>query len=234
MSDVLTPERVNKYKKDASMTNKTSVVLALWGLVISFVSGSALAAYEGGDPAAGEAKAALCAGCHGGDGNSPDATFPRLAGQYEGYIVKQIRDFQKGVRANNDTMAGMAATVASVQDAKDIAAYFHKQKMVKKPLTAVDKNLAAKGEKLFKNGNPRSGVYGCINCHGPRGKGKSKKITQFPVIGGQHRDYIIKQLKDFKAGKRANDPGGMMADIAKRLSDDEIRAVAEYLSAQLP
>ncbi len=128
----------------------------------------------------------------------------------------------------------MAATVASVQDAKDIAAYFHKQKMVKKPLTEVDKNLAAKGEKLFKNGNPTTGVYGCINCHGPRGKGKSKKITQFPVIGGQHRDYIIKQLKDFKAGRRANDPGGMMADIAKRLSDDEIRAVAEYLSAQLP
>ena len=214
------------------MTRKS--FLALWGVLVLFFSSAAQAAFEGGDPAAGEAKAALCGGCHGMDGNSPDATFPRLAGQYEGYIVKQLRDFQKGLRTNNDTMAGMAATVATVQDAKDIAAYFNRQKMASKPLTSVDKKLAAKGEKLFKNGNPRTGVYGCINCHGPRGKGKAKHISQFPVIGGQHRDYIIKQLKDFKEGRRYNDPAGMMADIAKRLSDDEIRAVAEYLSAQLP
>ncbi|HHH36198.1 MAG TPA: cytochrome c4 [Gammaproteobacteria bacterium] len=216
------------------MTSKTSLAVVLWGLLMAGFTGTVLAAYEGGDPKAGEAKSALCGGCHGPDGNSPDATFPRLAGQYEGYIVKQIHDFKKGLRTNNDTMAGMAATVASIQDAKDIGAYFHKQKMAKKPLTPVNKALAAKGEKLFKNGNPRTGVYGCINCHGPRGKGKAKNITQFPVIGGQHRDYIIKQLKDFKAGRRHNDPGGMMADIAKRLSNDEIRAVAEYLSAQLP
>lgn len=213
---------------------KNLSVYAFGGLVILSVSGNVGAALEGGDPAAGEAKAAMCAGCHGGDGNSPAATFPRLAGQYEGYIVKQLRDFQKGIRANNDTMAGMAAMVATVQDAKDIAAYFSRQKMAKKPLEPIDKKLAAKGEKLYKDGNPRTGVYGCINCHGPRGKGKAKHISQFPVIGGQHRDYIIKQLKDFKEGRRTNDPGGMMADIAKRLTEDEMRAVAEYLAAQLP
>ncbi len=216
------------------MSKKSSILVAVWGVVFSLVSASALAAFEGGDAKAGETKSALCQGCHGGDGNSATADFPRLAGQYEGYIVKQVHDFQKGLRTNNDTMAGMAATVASIQDAKDIGAYFHKQKMAKKPLTSVNKKLAAKGEKLFKNGNPMTGVYGCINCHGPRGKGKSKKITQFPVIGGQHRDYLIKELHDLKLGKRHNDPGGMMQDIAKRLSESEIKAVAEYLSAQLP
>ncbi len=215
------------------MIKKTSVLTAIMvGSV--FIFSNAQAAFEGGDAAAGESKSALCAGCHGGDGNSPSAEFPRLAGQYSGYIVKQIREFQKGTRANNATMAGMAATVASVQDAKDIATYFSKQKMAKKPLESINKALAAKGEKIFKNGIPQSGVYGCINCHGPRGKGKSKKITQFPRIGGQHRDYILKQLNDFKAGRRANDPGGMMQDIAKRLNEDDRKAVAEYLSAQLP
>ncbi len=213
---------------------KNRFVLAFGGLLVFFVTGHVWAAFEGGDPEAGQAKSALCAGCHGADGNSAVADFPRLAGQYEGYIVKQLRDFQKGIRTNNDTMAGMAATVATVQDAKDIAAYFSRQKMAKKPIAPVDKKLAAKGEKLFKEGNPRTGVYGCINCHGPRGKGRAKDISQFPVIGGQHRDYIIKQLKDFKEGKRTNDPGGMMADIAKRLTEDEMKAVAEYLAAQLP
>ncbi len=215
------------------MIKKLSVLTAVLVGSALFL-GSAQAAFEGGDPAAGEAKSALCAGCHGGDGNSATADFPRLAGQYSGYIVKQLRDFQKGIRANNDTMAGMAATVASVQDAKDIASYFAKQKMAKKPLEPINKALASKGEKLFKEGNPMTGVYGCINCHGPRGKGRSETITQFPRIGGQHRDYLIKQLKDFKSGLRGNDPGGMMQDIAKRLTDDEIKAVSEYLAAQLP
>ena len=204
------------------------------GAVLSLGIGKAFASYEGGDPVAGEAKAALCAGCHGGDGNSPAADFPRLAGQYSGYIVKQVRDFQSGVRANNETMAGMAATVASVEDAKDIASYFASKKMAKEPLTSVNADLAKKGEKLFTEGNMQSGVYGCVNCHGERGKGKSAAITQFPRIGGQHRDYILKQLNDFRAGNRKNDPGGMMADIAKKLSEDEMKAVAEYLSAQLP
>lgn len=216
----------------AKMRVVFSGVLA--GAVMSIGSGNAFAAFEGGDAAAGEAKAALCAGCHGGDGNSPAADFPRLAGQYEGYIVKQVRDFQSGLRANNDTMAGMAATVASVEDAKDIAAFFASKKMAKDPLMPVNADLMKKGEKLFNEGNMQSGVYGCVHCHGERGKGKAANITQFPRIGGQHRDYITKQLNDFRAGTRKNDPGGMMADIAKKLSDDEVKAVSEYLSAQLP
>lgn len=204
------------------------------GMVASMAWGTANAAFEGGDAAAGEAKAALCAGCHGGDGNSATADFPRLAGQYAGYIVKQVRDFQSGLRANNDTMAGMAATVASVEDAKDIAAYFASKKLAREPIAPVNADLVKKGEKVFKEGNVQAGVYGCINCHGERGMGKAANITQFPRIGGQHRDYVIKQLNDFRAGTRKNDPGGMMADIAKKLSEDEIKAVSEYLAAQAP
>lgn len=208
--------------------------LHVWALVGAMVVGvPAVQAQTKGDPAAGEGKAGLCGGCHGFDGNSEDATFPRLAGQYETYIAKQIADFQKGLRTNNETMAGMAATVASAEDAHDIGAYFQKQKIAKKPLQPVDKKLAEKGEKLYHEGNPKNNVYACVNCHGERGRGKAPNVAVFPVIGGQHRDYIIKELKDFREGTRSNDPAGMMSDIAKRLTDEEIQALANYLSGLL-
>ncbi|NOY62805.1 MAG: cytochrome c4 [Gammaproteobacteria bacterium] len=209
--------------------NKTALSVFSALIVLAFFS---VGAHAAGDPEAGQMKAAACGGCHGDDGNSPAATFPRLAGQYENYIVKQVMDFQRAKRTNNATMAAMAGMVATVQDAKDIGSYFASKKM-KGQLTPTNKSLAAQGEKLFLNGNPRTGVYGCVNCHGKRGKGKSKTNSVFPRIGGQHRDYIIKELQDFRAGERSNDPGGMMSDIAKKLSDDEIHAVAEYLSTLL-
>lgn len=193
---------------------------------------AALQAEPIGDAVAGQEKAGLCGGCHGADGNSEDATYPRLAGQYAGYIVKQIKDFQTGHRANNETMAGMAAMVASDEDAKDIGSYFAQQKM-KGVLTKPTKETLAAGEKLFREGNPKTGIYGCINCHGESGKGKSATVSAFPVIGGQHRDYLIKQLTEFRDGARANDPAGMMAGVAKNLSDKEIQSVADYLSGQL-
>ena len=212
----------------------------IWGVAVLLALGFGSAQADfgtysmKGDPKAGADKSALCQGCHGGTGNSEDATFPRLAGQYASYIAKQVHDFQTGLRANNETMAGMAATVGSVQDALDIGAYFHSQKMVSKPLADVDSKLAKKGEHIFYNGIPEKNVYGCVNCHGERGKGKAPNISQFPVIGGQHRDYIIKELTDLRAGTRANDPAGMMQGIAKGLDDDDIKALANYLSSLLP
>lgn len=185
-----------------------------------------------GDPKAGEEKAGACGGCHGFDGNSPTADFPRLAGQYAGYIVKQIKDFQTGHRANNDTMAGMAAMVASTEDAKDIGAFYQTQKIAG-AITKPNPELVKEGEALFKHGNVQTGVYGCVNCHGERGRGKSAANAVFPIVGGQHRDYLIKQLKEFRDGGRNNDPAGMMSAVAKNLSDNEITALAEYLAAQL-
>jgi cytochrome c553 len=184
-----------------------------------------------GNAKAGAEKSGLCQGCHGADGISVDpTTFPNLAGQYAGYIFKQVQDFQLGNR-NNDTMSPMAASVTERQDIKDIAAYFASQKTMKSD-NKPDKALVAQGKKLFENGNKKLGTYAkCLRCHGKNGKGKSKTISLFPVIGGQQKAYIIKQLKDFKAGNRKNDPAGMMAMVAQGLSDKEIQAVAEYLSS---
>jgi len=181
-----------------------------------------------GDANAGKTKSELCHGCHGVDGISVDpTTFPNLAGQYAGYIFKQVQDFQLGNR-QDDTMSAMAATVASVQDLKDIAVYFAQQKIMQGKPTGSP--AAKSGETIFKEGVPKVGVYGCVNCHGENGKGRGKGNSLFPVIGGQQKAYLVKQLKDFKAGTRKNDPAGMMSDIAKKLSDDEINAVAEYLA----
>jgi cytochrome c553 len=182
-----------------------------------------------GDAKAGQTKSELCQGCHGADGISVDpTTFPNLAGQFEGYIFKQVQDFQLGNR-NNDTMSAMAATVTERQDLKDIAAYFASQKQMKgKPSGS---KVANTGKKIFETGNKKLGDYGaCVRCHGENGKGKSKTISLFPVIGGQQKAYIIKQLQDFRAGTRINDPAGMMAMVAKGLDDKEIEAVADYVS----
>ena len=213
------------------MTTSNIMVASAASVIFAFAWMHQASAASKGNPTAGKEKAAACGGCHGDDGNSVAADFPRLASQFESYIVKQVVDFQKGHRANNETMAGMAATVASIEDARDIGAYFAQQKMAKEPIAPVDKKIVGEGEKLFNEGNPKSGVYACINCHGKNGKGKAADISTFPIIGGQHRDYIVKQLKDFKEGRRGNDPAGMMSDIAKKLSDKEIDAVANYLSS---
>jgi len=181
-----------------------------------------------GNAKAGKTKSELCHGCHGADGMSVDpTTFPNLAGQYAGYIFKQVQDFQLGNR-QDDTMSAMAGMVTSKEDLKDIAVYFSSLKKMKGKVTS--SALAEQGKKLFLSGNAKTGVYGCVNCHGKDGKGKSPTVSLFPVIGGQQKAYLVKQLNDLKSGKRQNDPAGMMADIAKKLSDKEITALAEYLA----
>jgi cytochrome c553 len=178
-----------------------------------------------GDPVAGKDKSAMCQGCHGEDGNSAAPTFPKLAGQYANYLQKQVHDFQSEARVD-PTMSGMAQTVTEHQDLLDITAYFASQKQMKGD--AATANSA--GKKLYLEGNDASGVYGCVNCHGENGKGKSAGNPMFPVIGGQHKDYLVKQLTDFNAGTRTNDPAGMMGTLAKLMTNEEIEAVADYLS----
>jgi cytochrome c553 len=214
------------------MIKRIGVFAALAAIVV--FSGSVLAetvisggmSKGDGSAKAGKTKSELCQGCHGVSGISIDpSTFPNLAGQFAGYIFKQVQDFQTGNR-NDDTMSAMAATVVSKKDLKDIAAYFASQKRMKGP-GASNK----KGAKIFKAGNKKLGDYGaCVRCHGKNGKGKGKNNSLFPVIGGQTKAYVVKQLKDFKAGKRKNDPAGMMAMVAKGLSDKEIEAVSDYVS----
>lgn len=172
-----------------------------------------------GDPVAGKDKSAVCQGCHGEDGNSAAPNFPKLAGQYAEYIYRQINNFQTGTR-KDPTMTDMAATVTDRRDLADIAAYFASQMQ----MTGTPAKHEA-GEKLFRD-------YDCLNCHGENGKGRPANNSIFPVIGGQHKDYLVKQLNDFKTGARDTDISGTMSELTIRMTDAEIEAVSEYLSGQ--
>ena len=185
---------------------------------------AAYAAY--GDVTNGKSLSEACWDCHGEGGKSEMGMFPRLSGQNAEYIVKQLRDFQAENRMD-DTMGPMAGMVEDGQDMKDVAAYFASFKMDGVP-GAHKSQLADKGRALYYEGNPDTGIYACVNCHGNNGDGKKAWI--FPVIGGQFREYLVKQLTDFKEGTRTNDPASMMAVVAKKMTDEEIEAVSEYLS----
>ena len=204
------------------MNSMIKGAVCLSALTFALTAANAMAV---GDPVAGKDKSGLCQGCHGEDGNSAVPSFPKLAGQYAGYIRKQVVEFQKRLR-RDDTMEGMADTVTERQDLEDIAAYFASQKVMR----ADSSTSSALGKSVYIDGNPATNLYGCINCHGDRGKGKSPTNSVFPIIGGQHKDYLVKQLNDFRSGTRSNDPAGMMADIAKKMTDAEIDAVSEYLA----
>jgi len=180
-----------------------------------------------GDPIAGREKSFLCQGCHGEVGISAVGLIPKLAGQYQAYIEKQVRDYAAGIRSHQ-IMNAMVATIKDDKDLEDIAAYFtYKPRMAGDGL---EHNKA--GHNLYKHGDPVKKILACINCHGVKGKGLHPNISMFPVIGGQQKDYIKKQLVDFRRGFRVNSPNGIMNEVAAQLTDAEIEALADYISAQ--
>ncbi len=195
---------------------------ALW--IASFLALAATGgvAQAGGDVEAGKAKSAVCAACHGADGNgSANALFPKLAGQHPKYIVKQLQDFKAGAR-KDDTMAPMAAPLND-QDMENLAAYFSSQKP-KIGEAAADK--VELGEQIYRAGLAK-GVPACIGCHGPTGSGNS--AAGFPSVSGQNAAYVAKQLKDFREGVRSNDPNSMMRGVTALMNDHDIEAVAQYV-----
>jgi cytochrome c553 len=177
-----------------------------------------------GDPEAGKGKAEVCFGCHGEDGNSTDPQYPKLAGQYGLYIAKQIRNFQATTRTHQ-VMSGMAASVAD-EDLADIAAYFASQPLMKGDHPSSNKI----GKNLFENDDLSRMLVRCSNCHGTAGKGQYPGNPVYPVIGGQHKDYLLGQLLNFRKGVRNNSAGGVMNIIVHRLSDAELEALADYAS----
>lgn len=179
-------------------------------------------AQAAGDAAAGKAKSAACAGCHGMDGNSANPLWPKLAGQHAGYLVKQLKDFKAGVR-KDPTMSPMAMPLGE-QDMEDMAAYFSGQKV---QTGKADPDLVALGERIYRGGNSATGVAACVGCHGPTGTGNP--AAKFPALAGQHAAYVEKQLKAFRSGARSNDAGKMMRNIAAKMTDEEIKAVASYI-----
>lgn len=195
-------------------------VLMIASLFAFASSGVVLAA---GDAEAGKAKSAACAACHGMDGNSGvNPVWPKLAGQHTAYITKQLNDFKNNKRTDT-TMAPMAMPLSD-QDIADLAAFFSAQT---RTVGAAAEDKVAVGEQLYRAGNAESGVAACTACHGPNGSGNPQ--SNFPALSGQGAAYTAKALKDFRSGARNNDAGSMMADVASKLTDTEIEAVASYI-----
>lgn len=208
---------------------KKKIILALTSLAFSTSAAvwAADAALKG-DPAAGKTKSATCAACHGADGNSTNPEWPKLAGQSEGYLFKQLQNFKAGKDAEdgryNASMAPMVAPLTD-QDMADLSAYFASQAST--PGKA-DQAQVTLGEQVYKGGNNASGIPACAACHGPTGTGNP--AANFPALAGQQVTYVKNQLNSFRTSARANDNGKMMRNIAVKMTDEEMNAVAEYIA----
>ena len=206
-------------------------MMRAWALVGFAVCASPLAAAEPpvkADSAKGQSIAnKVCAACHGPDGNSPTPANPKLAGQIPEYIQKQLGNFKlvpgKKAERENPIMGGMAAGL-SAEDMRDVAAYYAAQPV--KPGAARNQETLALGRKIWRGGDSAKGLPACAACHGASGAGLP---VQYPRLGGQYPEYTESQLKAFRAGERRNDANKAMQTIAAKMSDPEIRAVADYI-----
>ena len=194
-----------------------------FGLMFTAVLSFNQSALAAGDASAGKSKAAVCAACHGADGNSPSDAYPKLAGQGEAYLLKQLMNFKSGER-QNAFMAPMVVPL-SEQDMADLAAYFSSQKILP---GATPEEYIELGQSIYRGGNKESGVPACMACHGPNGSGMP--AAKWPALSGQYSAYVEAQLKAFAAGDRNNDPSNMMGDIASRMTEEEMKAVSAYVS----
>ena len=198
-------------------------ILAGFALFFSMLMSSAAIS---GDAVAGKAKSAACGGCHGFDGNSPIPIYPKLAGQNEAYITKQLKDFRANTTRQNAIMMGMVAGLSDA-DAADIGAYFQAQSL--KAAATFDESKIAAGREIYKGGNLQTGIPACQACHGPKGSGTAG--IGYPQVGGQYVDYTLAQLNAFKNGSRANDDNSLMRSIVAKMSDEDMVAVANYIAS---
>jgi len=181
------------------------------------------------DPAKGQQIfSTVCVACHNSDGNSSISVNPKLAGQHPEYLLKQMRNFKgeggKQPERLNPIMNGMIAAYSDDQ-MRDIAAYLSEQKL--KPEVSKNRDTIEYGRKLYRAGDQAKGLPACAACHGPTGSGMP---AQYPRIAGQFTDYTESQLKSFRAGERANDSNKMMRMVALKMTDAEIKAVADYVA----
>jgi cytochrome c553 len=174
------------------------------------------------DLAQGQAKfTAVCAACHNADGNSAIPVNPKLAQQHPEYLIKQLQEFKAGKRTN-PIMQGFASQLSDA-DMKNIAYWVASQKA--KPGFAKDKDLVTLGERIYRGGIAERRVAACAGCHSPNGAGVP---AQFPRLSGQHADYAVAQLTAFRDGVRKNSV--QMTQVAAKLNDREIKAVADYIA----
>ena len=196
---------------------------ALIALAALGLSMSAPLLADAGDPTRGQELSGACAACHGADGNSVNPEWPRLAGQGEAYLYKQLTDYKEG-RREDPLMAGQVANL-SEQDMRDLAAYFASQTA---STGTADEAMVELGGAIYRGGNAATGVAACIACHGPAGDGNP--AAMFPRVASQHAQYNANQLRQFRDSSRANDAGRMMRNIARRMTDEEIQAVSEFMA----
>lgn len=192
----------------------------------AFAAGGAApapAVYETGNATAGKALTQVCTACHGADGNSASPANPKLAGQGERYLLKQLQDIKSGER-NIALMAGLLDSLSD-SDLKNIAAFYASKEQT---AGAADPALVELGREIYRNGQHERGIAACTGCHGPAGDGNEPAL--FPRLAGQHADYIALQLRHFAEGRRVNDgESRAMRGIAERMNENEIKAVASYI-----
>ncbi len=182
-----------------------------------------------GDAEAGKGKTAMCAACHGPDGNSLVPMYPKLAGQSASYLVKQLTEFKLGMTSAGksgrvDPVMGGMAMALSEHDIADVSAFYASQKS-----TAGNGVANAEGKKLYLGGNAEMEVTACVACHGINGKGMPS--AGFPALASQNAEYLKSQLEKFRSGARNNDLNGMMQGVAANLTDEEITALSQYMSS---
>jgi cytochrome c553 len=201
---------------------------------LSSIAGLALAANPVGDAKKGDALVAVCAACHGPDGNSAAPNFPKLAGLGEVYLFNQLQAIQTKKRTISE-MTGILDTYTDQQLA-DIAAFYNTktiqlagaQKMNVQVNSGAEVNALALAEKLYRSGNAESNTPACSGCHSPKGLGNEP--AGYPRISGQNPAYIEKQLRDYRAGKRTTDGDAqIMRGVTQHLSDADIVALANYI-----
>ena len=188
--------------------------------------GICLNSYAAGNPGDGKIKSQTCIACHSVDGNTVTPIWPKIAGLSESYALKQLLDFQKGETGPryNPTMYGIVQNL-NKQDLEDLAAYYATQTMT---IGEAQPDQVALGQAIYRGGNLATGVPACAACHGPTGNGNS--LALFPKLSGQNSAYIVEQMSNFKNNKRSNDPNHIMRDIAAKMTDKEIEAVASYVA----
>lgn len=181
-----------------------------------------------GDWQAGkELAATVCAACHMPDGNSVNPVWPKLAEQHATYIVTQLKAFQTGDRS--DPLMTAQAKALSEEQMHNVALWYSRQQIL---VGKANSNLVESGAAIFRTGIPEKGVPACAACHSPAGQGNA--AAEYPLLGGQHAEYIVLALKSFASGKRKTDANKMMRTIAGRMNEQEMQAVAAFIEGLYP
>ncbi|WP_405235700.1 c-type cytochrome [Lentisalinibacter orientalis] len=212
MPETLLPTFLRNFLRPACLA--TLLLLGTGAAAESLIDGSA---------EAGKSKSTTCAACHGADGVSVNPEWPNLAGQNARYVYEQLLAFQNGDRQN--VLMSSQAMGLSDQDMKDLGVYFEAQDLP--PRAIANPDLVTMGERLYRGGDQEAGISACIACHGPRGFGNP--AAAYPKLRGQHATYTASTLKAYRSGERKSGMNKVMNNIAERLNDEQIEALASYV-----